>query len=93
MTATKTFNCDVCGEDKPMDEKHHGFPYGLESMWCNACGKSELVKTTKPNALPIGLRMFWCPEGRHFVSTIFRNGLTFVCPDCNAQYVYDKWSA
>lgn len=40
----KTFNCDVCGEDKPVGEKHHGYPYGLETNWCEACGESGLVR-------------------------------------------------
>lgn len=50
-TMTETFNCDVCGEDKPVSEKHSGYPYGLETMWCDACGGSELVadKTEKAN--------------------------------------------
>ena len=35
-----TFSCDVCGEQKPMEEKHHGFPYGVEATWCNSCQDS-----------------------------------------------------
>ena len=37
ISRPNTFSCDVCGEQKPMEEKHHGFPYGLETTWCNSC--------------------------------------------------------
>lgn len=43
-TASKTFNCDVCGEDKPLEEKHHSFPYGIETTWCNGC--DEVARRT-----------------------------------------------
>lgn len=33
----ETFSCDACGQQKPIEEKHHGFPYGVETTWCNTC--------------------------------------------------------
>ena len=89
LRKAETFNCDVCGEDKPVNEKHHGYPYGLETAWCDACGESSLVKN---KTVEIEQRMFWCPTGKHFISapwsaSTFQNKITFTCPDCGAQYL------
>jgi len=39
--------------------------------------------------------MFWCPEGRHYISrawntSTYRGTLQFSCPDCQASYDFSE---
>lgn len=45
----------------------------------------------RPTEVRIEERMFWCPRGRHFVTTPWQQSfqgekLSMACPDCQAVY-------